>query len=100
MAAKTAKEQGCYEITHENGYCVHRMFKHGEQTTMTFYNEETGQSYICDEVWQFGHRIIPVNAGRSVHIRMEKEGYVEEPMMELRFLFSGMSIRSFSGIFL
>ncbi len=49
---ETAKEQGCYEITKENGYSVHRRFKHGKQTTMTFYNEETDQSYICYEVLQ------------------------------------------------
>lgn len=54
---ETAKEQGCYEITYESRCFVHRRFKHGEQTTMTFYNEETGKSYICDEVWQLGHRI-------------------------------------------
>lgn len=60
---ETAKEQGCYEITQENGYSVHRRFKHGEQTTMTFYNEETGQSYICDEVWQMGHWIKLIRDG-------------------------------------
>lgn len=49
---ETAKEQGCYEITQENGYSVHRHFKRGGQTTMTFYDEDHDKSYICYEVLQ------------------------------------------------
>lgn len=49
---ETAKEQGCYEITHENGYSVHRRFKYGEQVPITFYDEDHDKSYICYEVLQ------------------------------------------------
>ena len=43
------------------------------------------------------HRIILVNVGQLVPTLMEKEAYVEEPMMELRFLFSGRSIPELFG---
>lgn len=49
---ETAKEQGCYEITQEKAYCVHRRFKKGKQVPITFYDLDHGKGYICYAVCQ------------------------------------------------